>query len=50
MKWYYGQPVAPSRDAARKALAACGAIDDEFIGGAARIEARLLEDVSLPRP
>ena len=47
--WYFAKPSAPSRDAARKALAVCGAIDDEYLGGAARTEARLLEDVSLPR-
>jgi hypothetical protein len=41
--WYFAQPSVPLREAARKALAACGAIDDETLGGAARTEARLLE-------
>ena len=48
--WYFAKPSEPSRDAARKALAACGGVDDEYLAGAARTEARLLEDVVLPRP
>jgi hypothetical protein len=48
--WYFARPSEPPRDAARKALAACGAVDDEYVGSAARTEARLLEAVALPRP
>lgn len=48
--WYFEKPSEPSRDAALKALAACGKIDDGYVGSAARTEAKLIENAVLPRP
>ena len=48
--FYFAQPSPPSRDAARKALAPCAAIGDEYLSSAARTEATLLENSVLPKP
>lgn len=48
--WYFGRPAEPPRDAARKALAPCAAIDDGYLGAAARTELKLLDNLILPKP
>lgn len=48
--WYFAKPSEPPRDAARKALAPCAAIDDGWLGAAARTELKLLENSVLPKP
>ncbi len=50
MSWYFSKPGEPSRDAARKALAPCAAIDDNYVGAAARTELKLLDNLALPKP
>jgi hypothetical protein len=48
--WYFAKPDEPPRGAARKALAPCAALDDEYLGAAARTELKLLENSILPKP
>jgi hypothetical protein len=48
--WYFAKPDEPARDAARKALAPCTAIDDGYLGAAARTELKLLDNLILPKP
>ena len=47
--WYFGKPPEPPRDAARKALAPCAAIEGD-LGSAARAELKLLDASILPKP
>ena len=49
-KWYFEKPSEPGKNAALKALAACGRIDDGYVGSAARTEAKLIENAVLPKP
>ncbi len=48
--WYFAKPSEPSRDAASKALKPCAAIDDNWLGSAARTEQTLLDNLILPKP
>lgn len=47
--WYFAKPSEPGKDAALKALAACGKIDDGYVGAAARTAAEQIENAVLPR-
>jgi hypothetical protein len=48
-EWYFGKPAEPARDAARKALGPCAALEDEYLAGAARTELKLLDAAVLPK-